>query len=257
MSGMLGLTLHGARKIPSSLLHGPGCDTVHRLRRASLWSADYFQPSKYSSITLARTQKDLNNIGRLRYELFVERDHKAYAADHSNSVFLEPIDKLSLNIQAVDADREKCLAAVRLTRGQDGMGDRQLAAILTNCELARPPYANCVLLSRLTVRPEPRARSRIADLMRHTYSLGLRQGARYALLATRPSLIPMFRRFGSVPTGRRLHDPVASDLEILVLDLLNRDHLAAVSSPLLAELDAFLANSTPDTDESLHQYAPT
>lgn len=257
MSGMLGPTLRGARIIPSSLVHGPDCGTDHRLRLASLWGADTFQPSKYSSITLAHTQRDLNNIGRLRYELFVERDHKAYAADHSNSVFLKSIDNLSLNIQAVDADHEKCLAAVRLTRGQDGMADRQLAAILTNCEVARPPYANCVLLSRLTVRPEPRARSCITDLMRHTYSLGLRQGARYALLATRPSLIPMFRRFGSVPTGRHLHDPVASDLEILVLDLLNRDHLAAVSSPLLAELDAFLTILTPDTDEGLLRYAPT
>lgn len=257
MLGMLGLTLHGARKIPSSLPHGPDCDTAHRLRLASLWGIDCFQPSKYFSITLAHTQKDLKNIGRLRYQLFVERDHKAYAADHSNSVFLEPIDNLSLNIQAIDAGHEKCLATVRLTRGQDGMADRQLAAILTNCELAKPPYTNCVLLSRLTVRPEPQARSCITDLMCHTYSLGLRQGARYALLATRPSLIPMFRRFGSVPTGRRLHDPVASDLEILVLDLLNRDHLAAVSSPLLAELDAFLTNPTPDMDESLLQYAPT
>jgi hypothetical protein len=34
-------------------------------------------------------------------------------------------------------------------------------------------------------------------------------------------------------------------------------HIAAVSSPLLAELDAFLTILTPDTDEGLLRYAPT
>lgn len=67
MLGMHRLTLHGTRKIPSSLPHEPDNDTAHRLGLSSLWSIDSFRPSKYSSITLADTHQHLKNIGRLRY----------------------------------------------------------------------------------------------------------------------------------------------------------------------------------------------
>lgn len=231
--------LVGASIPPSHDLPDRFADTLHKQRLMSLWGGDALEPSKYSSIGTAHTRIQLQNIGRLRYELFVERDRKAYEADHDIGMFLEPIDDLSLNIHCTD--EERCYSAVRLTRGQDGMADRQLAAILTNCDLVKSPYADCVLLSRLSVRPDLRSRTSILDLMRHTYSVGLRQRVRYALLATRSSLIPMFERFGSETTGRHLQDPVAGRLEILALDLLNRGHLSAVSSPLLCELDAFMS----------------
>lgn len=214
------------------------CTTAHRLRLERIWGRDVFSPSKFPLISTAYCSDDLLRIGRVRYELFVERDGKNYPADHERRLLIEDIDALSLNIEARDGDRS--LTGLRLTRGQDAIADRQLRAILLNSECARPPYSDCLLLSRFTVQRELRARMQILDLLRHTYVVGLMQGARYALLATRPSLIHMFERFGFNATARRLVDPIAGELEVLTLEIRDRERLRTTSSPLLGELDHFL-----------------
>ncbi|WP_199092573.1 hypothetical protein [Bosea sp. ASV33] len=137
----------------------------------------------------------MQRLGRLRYELFVERDGKSDEADHASESFIETIGNLSRNLQATD--HQRCLAAVRLTRGRDALIDRQLSAILLDRELARPPDNDCLLLSRLTVRRELRARLHIPDLFRHTYSIGSIQGARYA---SRPT-------FSTAPSEAEVDDP--------------------------------------------------
>ena len=242
MSNIADLYPVDADRALSAPPHGVPCEATHRLRLASHWGAEALRPSKFPSIGLAQSPKDLERLGRLRYELFVERDGKGYAAVHASGSFLEKIDDLSLNLQATD--HQRCLAAVRLTKGQDALTDRQLSAILLNCELARPPYSDCLVLSRLIVRPESRARFNIPDLFRRTYRIGLMQGAQYAFIATRPALISMFERFGFVQSGRWLLDPIAGELHILVLQLRDREHLRMVSSPLLVELDAFLGGQS-------------
>ncbi|MBI5129070.1 MAG: hypothetical protein HZA66_06485 [Rhodopseudomonas palustris] len=196
---------------------------------ASVWPSAAMT-SGDARIGIARTRADLISVGRLRYERYVAREGKQYGCtDHVGKTFIEPLDRLSLNFFATVNGR--VAGAVRLVRASDAPADRHLALLV---EAARPADpATTVVNSRFAVRPEMAARALIVPMFQQVYRSGLLAGARQCLLATRTELIPLFGKFGFVPLGRTLNDPVAGHLEILALDAFDFAHLASVASPYL------------------------
>jgi predicted GNAT family N-acyltransferase len=204
---------------------------------SSLWPTDALI-SRDPRVTLLREGDDLSALGRLRYELYIERDLKQYkCADHRNRTLIEPIDALSLNF-AASIDGE-LLAAVRLVRARHALLDPHLRLLVE----ARQPedIDQTMVCSRLSVRSEYRARTLIKPMFREAYRIGLSVGARHFLLGTRASLIGVFQRFGFCPTGAMVSDTVANSIHVLDLN---------VTGPAWLEQDSFTTENAPQAADS-------
>jgi hypothetical protein len=214
-------------------LHPPPCIPKNgdsdRSREAATFTA--------SSIAIAKTDQELLQIGRLRYELFVERDGKSYCdADKDQRLFLEPVDKCSLNFFGTIGN--DCVVAVRSTKVQDAGRDERLSRIVEQSALPADQILATVIYSRFVVCERIRARLLIPELFRHVYHTGLSSGMTHSILAARPSLIPIFERFGFVAGSTAFLDEIAGPMVIMKLDLLDRDYEARTgsSSPRLPRL---------------------
>lgn len=182
------------------------------------------------SVSISRTDRELAQIGRLRYELFIERDGKPYrAADKERRLFLEPVDNCSLNFFGTIGN--DCVIAVRSTKAEDVKCDRRLTRVVEKSALATNRIATTVIYSRFVVRERIRARLLIPALFRLAYQTALSSGMSHAVLAARPSLIPIFERFGFVAEDTAFLDEIAGPMVIMTLSLLDRSRLA--------ELDTF------------------
>lgn len=209
---------------------------------AARWPDEKLGYSKYPAIGVARTRDQMLNVGKLRYELFVERDGKDYGhADRERHVFLEPIDDLSLNFHA--SYHQRCLAAVRLTWAIDADIDQHLARIVDSSGLSDEDLPRTVLNSRLAIREEMRARLHLPELFRTVYRAGFLNGAKYCLLAARPSLSGLFHRFGFREQHKQIQDPTAGELVILRFELDDREHLRSTASPLLQVYDELISSN--------------
>lgn len=209
---------------------------------ATRWPHEELGYSKYPAIGVARTRNQMLNVGKLRYELFIERDGKGYGhADRERRVFLEPIDELSLNFHA--SYHQRCLAAVRLTWAIDAGIDQHLARIVDSSGLSDEDLPKTVLNSRLAIREEMRARLHLPELFRTVYRAGFLNGAKYCLLAARPSLSGLFHRFGFREQHQQIQDPTAGDLVILRLELGDRENLRSTASPLLQAYDELMSSN--------------
>jgi hypothetical protein len=205
---------------------------MQRCLQDDRWPGERKITYKYPAIGVADTGKCIEAIGRLRYELFVQRDGKQYeCADHEAAVFLEPIDAVSLNFQATD--HQRCLATVRMTWAQDALGDKHLSKAVANSGLSETDLPITVLNSRLALRPEMRAKLYLTELFRTVYRSGYLNGAKYCLVAARPSLSELYIRFGFRDTQKRYIDDIGGEMAITKLDLHDGEHLRRTRSPLL------------------------
>jgi predicted GNAT family N-acyltransferase len=192
------------------------------------------------SVTISRTDRELMQIGRLRYELFIERDGKPYrGADKERRLFLEPVDKCSLNYFGTIGN--DCVIAVRSTRAEHVKCDERLSRVVEKSELASDRIATTVVYSRFVVRERIRARLPIPALFRLAYQTALSSGMSHAILAARPSLVPIFERFGFVAEATAFLDEIAGPMVIMTLDLLDRGRLAKVDA--LPDYDKFARRS--------------
>lgn len=187
-------------------------------------------PAPGALISVAQGRDEIEAIGRLRYELYVARDGKAYAhADHARRSFLDAVDNVSLNFQAKRDDH--LLSAVRLTWADDAADDPQLARLVRSSGLRR--LSGVVVNSRFIVKPSPGGHRLVVPMLQQVYRAGLIAGARYCYLATRPQLASFFERCGFKPVDATFADPIAGPMRLLCLELHNVEHLELTRSPLL------------------------
>lgn len=215
------------------------------------WPRVAFAPNRHSAIGCATTGHEVRRIGRLRYELFIERDGKSYAgADHESRTFLEDIDRTSLNFQVVLNSRH--VAAVRLTRALDGASDPHLSRALEHAGLDECDLPRTVINSRLAVLPETQARLQIPLLFRHMYRIGVLSGASYCVAAARPAVGSLFERFGFRRRPISYIDPIGGLMEVHVLDVFNKAVLAGGFEEALTCLEDEGAIPSQPTSEIAH-----
>jgi len=194
-----------------------------------IWPKSIFSSVGFP-ISIARSQHDLTKVGHLRYELYVDRDKKAYAfADHRGRALIEPVDAASLNFYSSDASG--VCSAVRLTGAEDASEDPLLAALLESARIRH--MTRVVTCSRFAVQPTLAARKTIMPLFREVCRAGLKAGAVKCLLATRPSLVGIFAKFGFRSANRTFVDRVAGELSVCEFDLHDLQHLVSISSPVV------------------------
>jgi hypothetical protein len=211
---------------------GPEVDALSLV--GTRWPVQRFR-SFAPSVALATTGEEIHAIARLRYDLYIGRDKKAYVSvDHLRRSFLDEIDDVSLNFRC--GPPHELLAAVRMTWARDALGDRQTALVVKASGARR--LDTSTVLSRLVARPTLAARRSIVPLFQEIYRYSLGIGIGHGLLATRPDLCGIFEKFGFRMIGQPFVDPVAGTLRVLRLDLNDRVHLRRVGSPLLCTIES-------------------
>jgi hypothetical protein len=211
---------------------------IDELAWTSRWPATFDDLS--TSISIAKTRTEIDDIGTLRYSLYIERDHKRYPhADHANRLFLDKVDAVSLNFQA--RHRGQLLVASRLTWADDAEQDPQLS-LLPPPGMSAHERARTILNSRLAALPKLRAKWMIVPLFRELYRHGLLSGAEQCYLATRDDLVPMFTKIGFRKTERIVDDPFAGQLNVLRFDLFDFTSLNRLHSPLMVVASAWLSD---------------
>jgi hypothetical protein len=207
--------------------HGAGW--VHRL--AETWGAPLLDRTLQLEIGIVKTAQDLEQVARLRYELYIERDHKPYAAHHDLRLFCDEADPSSLIFYA-RSDGE-IGASVRLTRAADAFRDPQPTQLLNAANISAHELDVTVINSRFVVKPNWRMRALAYPLFQEVYVTGLLAGAQRGLLTTRHNLVRIFERFGFRTVGVAIEDAVAGPLEAMELRLRDLSYLRAIRSALL------------------------
>ena len=221
-------------------LFGEPIADIRRWSRNDRWLEGIIDTGRYPAMGIAQTDSELEEIGRLRYDLFIDRDGKRYAhADHETKTFLEPIEKISLNFVARAQNR--CAVAVRATWANDTIVDPHLEQVVAYADLDPETLHQTIVNSRLAARPSTIARSLITPLFQCMFTVALQANARFCMAATRSGLIPLFERFGFYQLNHRrpYFDEVAGWMSVLVLDLHDRERLLRTDSPYLLVYDEF------------------
>jgi hypothetical protein len=196
-----------------------------------------FQPS----IRIAKDPEDLRKIGALRYSLYVARDGKAYPyADRSNESLIEPVDSRSLNIFGLSDGA--CVTAIRITKAPLAVDDRYLRRLLTHSPFDTLSYDSLAIVSRLVAAKQPEARTLMLSVINEGYRVALRNGIKFAVAATRSTLVPFFSRIGWIASGITYAEEIAGEMHVLVLPIRDRRHLKSSNSILLNEFDSFERN---------------
>jgi predicted GNAT family N-acyltransferase len=211
-------------------------------------SADHapFYECTNPAISVARSAIDFWKMGRLRYELFIERDGKSYPeADRTERCFIEPIDLNSLNFLAIVGDQ--CVAACRVTRGDIALMDGYLARIVENSGMATRDLQTTAVCSRFSIATSLQARRLSVALLKEGYRAFLQGGMRTILLASRPSLAPFYGRFGFCETGKRYRERMAGELIVQSLCVHDRRSLQTCNSVLLEVHDQLMAAPSLET----------
>jgi len=198
---------------------------------ANTWGANLQERPLQPEIGIAKTARDLEKVARLRYELYVERDHKRYDAQHDLRLFFDDVDLSSLLFYACSGN--ELGASVRLTRAADALRDPQLKLLVEAANLSASEIDTTVINSRFVMKPTLRIRALVYPLFQEVYVIGLLAGAQRALLTTRHDLIGIFERFGFRTMGIEIDDDIAGPLVPMELRPYDVSHLRAIRSCLL------------------------
>lgn len=184
------------------------------------------------SIGIVDSVLGIGPIGRLRYDLFIERDGKAYEfADHDQRSFIEPIDSCSLNFHFSNDDQ--CLAAVRLSWAEDALADNHLKLVVENSGIETSLFPQMLVTSRMAIRDQKIAKQKMVALIQEACFIGVLSGARYSCVGCRPTLARLFEKMGFEFSGSRYVDHVAGFMTVMVLDISKASYLRSLGSPFL------------------------
>jgi predicted GNAT family N-acyltransferase len=214
-------------------------DNLHSARRseglasrlANTWGASLMERPRQPGIGIVKTADDLEEVARLRYELYIQRDQKPYAAEHDLRLFCDDADPSSLIFYARSGG--ELGASVRLTRAADAFRDVQLTRLVDAANLSATEVDTTVINSRFVMKPNWRMRALAYPLFQEVYVTGLLAGAQRALLTTRPNLVGIFERFGFRTMGPEIEDEIAGRLVLMELWPHDVPHLKAIRSVLL------------------------
>jgi hypothetical protein len=213
---------------------GPGAVSIVRagLEESAEGQSDWCRQALRETLSgdtrVVTNEHERRAVGRLRYEHFIARDKATFQfADHGAGLFLEPVDALSVNFFVAHDDA--ILSAVRLTPALDAIADNQLLEVVCRSGLSAADLSITLVISRLVVRNETRARLRLPGLLRDVYRVGSASGARYCVMACSPWLIALYRRLGFTPNGQSFVHAAAGEQHVAVFDALNHDNAKRVN----------------------------
>lgn len=181
---------------------------------------------------LATSREDFEAAARLRYQVYVAEQGKAYSgADHARALFADALDEASDVVLVEDAGEP--IGTVRASSFAVPGVSATFGATFVRDRFGEVSDDQIVVCSRLAVLPEYR-RSVARDLLFTTiYAARLARGTELCFAACAPILLRLFRAYGFVEYLEPYTDPTVGLLHRTVLRLRNVDTLRLVGSPFL------------------------
>lgn len=191
-------------------------------------------------LRVARSAAEIEAIGRLRYDVYVEELGRNRAhANHAAHTLHEAIDEESVLIGAFTEDGA-AIGTIRLTPSTaHGLNSRDIYGWEAR-EVSHP--TGVCLASKLIVAAAHRGTHLGIDVIRCATNEALRRGWRYCFLETYDNLVALYQRLGFAIRNQSEH-PVYGNVTIMEWDLLDIEHMRAVRSPMLKGALAHLAGS--------------
>lgn len=197
----------------------------------ALFDRSWQDAAGQGAVHTARTQSELEELGRLRYKRFVVDQGQPYKpTNNSDPMLIDPVDRFSVNLYI--RRRETIDVAVRLSWSADVSSSDYLSLLLVQLDDS-VRNGRTIVCSRLIASEQAADVAMLVVICRRAYEIGLRSGGHHSVLSTHRHRVALFERFGYHDTGRIVADPIAGPQHILILDLLDVERLARVNSPLL------------------------
>lgn len=181
----------------------------------------------------AQTTVERDAVFRLRYEVYVAEQGKAYTTvDHSSRSFREDLDDEGV-ILSIQEDR-RLVATVRVNWLPSERLVAHYSEVLQFDLFDRIEPSRICVCSRLAVEPGQRSMGRCAALLESLYRIAAERQTQICLMTCRRSVLPLFQKYGHREYGPPFQDPVLGARHRLALALDDLLHLDACGSPFAA-----------------------
>lgn len=187
-------------------------------------------------IRLAVDDQDISDVGRLRYEIYIDEQRKKYPeADHVRKLFLDRYDDNAWVVLAKYKDR--LAGTVRANQFSDPEFKNDHIEKFGLAEIIDLIDEKSTACSRLAVFKGSRGLVITQLLFETIFAHGWENGIRYCFIHCSPEHLKLMKKFGF-----REYKPVFEDTLVglqhrLVLILDDIDHLVSCSSPFTGLLD--------------------
>jgi predicted GNAT family N-acyltransferase len=185
-------------------------------------------------VVLAQSEQERRPVYRLRYDVYVAEQGKAYAqADHDERLLKDDADDYAGVCLLVTVAGQP-VATVRTTHLHD---DAAYHAYCERFDLARYDGASrndMVVCSRLAILPQYRKTRVVHTVFEAIYRYEAERGVRLCFQYCAPALVPLFEHYGFREYTPVVEDPVLGQAHRMLLVLDDLDHLQRVGSPFHA-----------------------
>lgn len=170
-------------------------------------------------------------LGAFRYKVYVEQAGKSAAhANHSTRSLIEPLDFVSTNLLARDANGS-LIGCARITTGEAGS---LLPPQADPAQWSWVPQTSIAFVSRLMVDRTCRNPILMPQLFRACFEWGLRNDIRLCTVFSAPALVALFHAYGCVAFDEPFFDEFAGWQVPLLSCLADYEGLSAVGSPFIS-----------------------
>jgi predicted GNAT family N-acyltransferase len=192
------------------------------------------------SIHFAQTERERQEIYRLRYEVYIDEMRKPYPdADHEARMLRDALDDTAVLLVCRGAGR--VVGTVRSLMLRDAMASPELVARLALDRFAGPVRRHVNLCSRLVIAQGHRGGRALLAVLLGIYQWGLANDVHVSLCDTRASHVDLFHRLGYRDDGPPFVDEAAGAIQYpLSLQLRDLAYLRAVKSPFARALEQHL-----------------
>lgn len=190
-------------------------------------------------IRCPRDAHERDELYRLRYRVYVdEMGRTVSSADHEGHRIVDPLDDGNEILLGAWVDGQAIGTARVNLAGASDVGT--LADLYELVNFGAEHDGRGAILTRLVVAPEWRGRTVAVRLLQRAVQLTLERGARWLHFHCREHLVSLYACLGGVARFVR-EDDGPGPLTIMVADLENLEHFAAVRSPLARVIRDVLA----------------
>lgn len=194
-------------------------------------------------IKLAETPEEREQVFKLRYSICVEEMGKnQHYADHKHKRLEEPLDSSAKIFAAYQNDQVIGTIRNNLAASSNLEYYSQLYKMYETVGDAHPHYTS--ISTKLMIQKEFRASTLFLDLFRALYKHLLSEGIKFDFGDCDFPVTIFFKRLGYQVVGQANH-PEYGEGNIVMLDVLNLEHLEKSNSPFKGIYKTFINQKLP------------
>lgn len=180
------------------------------------------------NIRLAKSPEEREKVFKFRYSVYIEEmQRKSNYCDHQRKIIEEPLDETGYIYAAFDSN-DKVVGTFRNNYLRDGgLGYYEKLYQLDKFDASF--FEKISIITKLIILKQYRRRL-VSDIMAAAFLSTLKGGVELNVIDTNSHLVKFFKHFGYKDLGLILH-PEYGEVNLMVLELKNIEHLKSVNSP--------------------------